>query len=55
MPDYVGVKIPRNLAEEVDRLIGKHGFTTRAEIVKEALRRLLLLYHGLEKKLEVRP
>ena len=54
MPDYVGVKIPRNLAEEVDRLIGKHGFTTRAEIVKEALRRILLLY-GLEKKLEVRP
>ena len=51
--EYVGVKIPKSLAEEVDRLIGKHGFTSRAEIAKEALRRLLLSYHGLERKLEV--
>ena len=49
---YTGVKIPRNLAEEVDRLIGKHGFTSRAEIVKEALRRILLTYHGLKEKME---
>lgn len=53
MPGYVTVKIPKRLADEVDGLIGKHGFTTRAEIAKEALRRLLLLYHGLEGKLEV--
>ena len=55
MPEkYACVRIPESLAEEVDRLIGKHGFTSRAEIAKEALRRVLLLYHGLERKLEVR-
>jgi len=52
---YAAVKIPEGLAEEVDQLIGRHGFTSRAEIVKEALRRLLLQYHGLEKKLEAEP
>ena len=55
MPKYACVKIPKNLAEEVDRLIGKLGFTSRAEIVKDALRRALLVYHGLEKELEDKP
>lgn len=41
---YVTVKIPRNLANEVDALIGSHGFATRAEIAKAALRKLLKEY-----------
>jgi metal-responsive CopG/Arc/MetJ family transcriptional regulator len=42
--NYVTVKIPSDLASDVDGLVGKHGFKTRAEIVKEALRKLLQDY-----------
>jgi len=41
---YVTLKIPQQLADEIDALIGKHGFTSRAEIAKEAIRRLLEQY-----------
>ena len=44
MVKYDSVKIPGDFAEEVDMLLGKHGFISRAEIVKEALRDLLLKY-----------
>jgi metal-responsive CopG/Arc/MetJ family transcriptional regulator len=43
--DYTVVKIPTELANEIDNeLIGKHGFKTRAEVVKEALRQFLRQY-----------
>jgi len=42
--DYVTLKIPKELAIEIDDLVGKHGFTSRAEIAKEAIRRLLQQY-----------
>jgi metal-responsive CopG/Arc/MetJ family transcriptional regulator len=42
--DYGTVKIPSELLREVDKLIGTHGFKTRAELVKEALRKYLLDY-----------
>lgn len=38
---YVSVNLPRSLIKEVDKLIGHHGYTSRAEVVKEALRRYL--------------
>jgi len=41
---YSTVRIPRDLADETDELIGTKGFTSRAEIVKEALRRLIQEY-----------
>jgi hypothetical protein len=41
---YRIVKIPITLADEVDKLVGKHGFTSRAEVVKEATRALILQY-----------
>jgi len=41
---YVTVKIPKDLAKEVDKLVGKHGFTSRGEIAKEAIRKLLQMY-----------
>ena len=44
--EYVVVKIPKNLADDVDALIGKFGFTSRAEITKQALRKLLQEYKG---------
>jgi len=48
--DYATVRIPRELASEVDNLIGKMGFRTKAEVVKEAIRNLLNHYEELEKK-----
>jgi len=41
MTKYTVVKIPENLVNEVDRFVGRFGFTSRAEFVKEAVRRLL--------------
>ena len=41
MNDYVVIKIPKSLADKMDTLVGKFGFTSRAEIAKEAIRRLL--------------
>jgi len=41
---YGSIKIPPELAAEIDRLVGTHGFTSRAEFVKQAARELLLKY-----------
>lgn len=38
---YVVVKIPRDLVNEMDKLVGSYGFKSRAEIAKEGIRRLL--------------
>lgn len=45
---YVTIKLPNEIVKEVDKLIGKHGFRSRGEIVKEAVRRLLDHYGGRE-------
>jgi metal-responsive CopG/Arc/MetJ family transcriptional regulator len=42
--EYTTVQIPNDLLAEVDALIGKHGFKSRPEVVKEALRALLDQY-----------
>lgn len=42
--EYSTVKIPTDLMSEVDKLVGQHGFKSRAEIVKQALRVLLQGY-----------
>ena len=49
--DHVTVKLPKELVEEMDRLIGKHGFRSRGEITKEAVRDFLRKYAN-NKKLE---
>lgn len=36
---HVTLKIPRDLAAEMDKLIGKHGYRSRNEIAKDAIRR----------------
>jgi Arc/MetJ-type ribon-helix-helix transcriptional regulator len=46
--EYTTVKLPNDLAICVDQLIGKHGFKSRGEIVKEALRDLLKYYEQEE-------
>lgn len=40
--EYVTVRLPKSLVDEVDALVGRHGFTSRAEVVKEAVRSWLL-------------
>ena len=42
MSGYYAIRIPKELKEELDKLLGRFGFRSRAEIVKEAIRRLLL-------------
>jgi len=39
MTEYVTVKIPEELAKEIDAIIGTHGYSSRADVVKDALRR----------------
>lgn len=41
---YTTVKIPNDLAQEVDAMVGTHGFKSRGEFAKEAIRRLLKEY-----------
>jgi len=50
--DYVTVGIPKDLSEEADKLIGKKGFKSKAEIVKVALRELLDNY-GADKHFQM--
>lgn len=42
--DHVTIKIPQELVDEMDKLIGKYGFRSRGEIAKEAIRELLTEY-----------
>jgi Arc/MetJ-type ribon-helix-helix transcriptional regulator len=50
--DYITVRIPKELSQEADKLIGKKGFKSKAEIVKEALRKLLDHY-GADKNFQM--
>jgi len=43
--EYVGINIPKDLIDEVDKLLGKFGYRSRPEIVKDAIRRLLAQYN----------
>ncbi|MEM1515207.1 MAG: ribbon-helix-helix domain-containing protein [Candidatus Bathyarchaeia archaeon] len=38
---YILVSLPRTLIKEIGKLIGEYSYTSRAEIIKEALRRYL--------------
>lgn len=42
---YSSVKVPNSLLTQADTLIGKYGYKSRTEIVKEAVRDLLAKYH----------
>jgi len=42
--EYVFVKIPKSLLDEVDKAVGKHGYRSRTEFVKDAIRSLLREY-----------
>ena len=42
--EYAPVKIPKSLLDEVDKAVGKFGYRSRAEFVKDAIRSLLREY-----------
>ncbi len=42
--EYVTIKLPKNLVDEIDSFVGKYGFVSRTEVVKEAVRRLFREY-----------
>jgi len=42
--DHITIKLPKELVDEMDRLIGTLGFRSRGEIAKEAIRQLLSHY-----------
>ncbi|GEM_PF-1085890 len=48
--DYVIIKIPKALADEIDAFLGKHGYKSRAELVKDAIRSLLREYGAYRKE-----
>lgn len=52
--EYTTVRIPKELSDEIDNLIGKYGFRSRSEVVKEAIRRLLEHY-SVHSAVPVRP
>ena len=41
---YLTIRIPKGLVADIDKLIDTHGFTSRAEIIKEASRQLIEKY-----------
>ena len=51
-PTHVTLKIPRELIAQMDKLKGKHGFRSRGEIAKEAIRKLLKDYEPFLSVLE---
>ena len=36
--EYVTIKLPKILVDEIDKILEKKGFKSRAEFVKEAIR-----------------
>jgi Arc/MetJ-type ribon-helix-helix transcriptional regulator len=48
--EYTTIRIPKELASELDSLIGKKGFRTKAEIVKQAIRDLINYYRELDSR-----
>jgi metal-responsive CopG/Arc/MetJ family transcriptional regulator len=48
MNKYVTIKLPKHLIDEIDNFVGRYGFVSRTEVVKEALRRLFQEYTALK-------
>ncbi len=48
--EYVTIKLPCNIvAETLDPLVGNHGYSSRADVLKDALRRLSEKYQPSQK------
>jgi Arc/MetJ-type ribon-helix-helix transcriptional regulator len=38
---YVTVKLPQEIIVDIDLLVGTHGYSSRTEVCKDAIRRLM--------------
>jgi metal-responsive CopG/Arc/MetJ family transcriptional regulator len=38
MTEYTTIKLPIEITDSIDKIVGKYGFSSRAEVVKDALR-----------------
>lgn len=48
--EYITLKLPKSLVEEIDRFIAENpqlGYKSRAEVVKEAVRQMIIFSTGL--------
>jgi len=45
---YVTIKLPKSIIDEIDKFVGRYGFVSRTEVVKEALRRLFQQYQAVK-------
>lgn len=52
--EYRIIKLPKDLADIIDEMIGRMGYKTRTEFVKDAVRRLLSAY-GIPQRVENKP
>jgi Arc/MetJ-type ribon-helix-helix transcriptional regulator len=51
--EYVAIKLPCNIVNEVlDPLVGTHGYSSRADVLKDALRRLSEKYKPVREQLQ---
>ncbi len=48
MTRYVTVKIPEEIGLQIDKILYKAGYSSRAEFVKDAIRRLLEKFNEQE-------
>jgi len=39
--DYVSISLPQSLIDEIDKVVGTLGYTSRTEFIKDACRRCL--------------
>ncbi|ADC66349.1 transcriptional regulator NikR, CopG family [Ferroglobus placidus DSM 10642] len=46
----IGVSLPKNLLEEFDSIIGKRGYSSRSEAIRDAIRSYIIEYKWLEKE-----
>ena len=46
--DHNTIRLPEDLTDEMDKLIGRHGFRSRAEVAKDAIRNFLEKYQKEE-------
>ncbi|MCL1976901.1 MAG: ribbon-helix-helix domain-containing protein [Candidatus Bathyarchaeota archaeon] len=44
MVGYVSLRLPHNVTEKIDRLTGKYGYSSRADVTNDALRDLFEKY-----------
>jgi Arc/MetJ-type ribon-helix-helix transcriptional regulator len=50
--EYTTIKLPNSIVKDMDKLVGKHGYSSRADVAKDALRDLIKSYQKEETRFE---